>query len=401
MAYDILSQVVDEIKSCPSSMFSIQLDELTDVSHLAQILIYVRYVYSDDIKTEFLLCKPLETMTTARYIFKVVSNFFEEHGIKWKNLCVVCTDGAPAVLGCRSGFQALIKTVAPNAIGTHCVIHRQVLAAKTLLSSLKQIMSLVIQAVNFVKSSALSSRIFTKLCFEMNAESTQLLLHAEVRWLSKGKVLKCVYDFHEELALFFTKKGKMKFKDLFSQDEKLNQIAYLADKFGLLNQLNISLQGHSSSVIDLYDKIKSFQMKVDLWSSKFKGKKTYVFPVLAARLEESNSGTGLNKCLLSEIKVDLLCLKEELSRYFADISNKLFPLVKSPFTFDFDEIPEIAQEELIEMIDDTGIKSQFSSFSETQFWVRRLLDYPALAKTVLKTLLPFPTTYECEVRFSN
>jgi hypothetical protein len=35
-----------------------------------------------------------------------------------------------------------------------------------------------------------------------------------------------VYDLHEELAV--TEKGKMEFKDLFSQDEKLNQIACLA-----------------------------------------------------------------------------------------------------------------------------------------------------------------------------
>jgi hypothetical protein len=93
----------------------------------------------------------------------------------------------------------------------------------------------------------------------------------------------------------------MEFKDLFSQDKKLNQIAYLADIFGLLNQLNISLQGHNSSVIDLYDKIKSFQMKMELWLSKLKGKKTYMFPVLAACLEESNSDTGLNESLPSEI----------------------------------------------------------------------------------------------------
>jgi hypothetical protein len=48
MAYDILSQVVDEIKSGPSGMFSIQLDESTDVTHLAQLLVYVRYVYNDE-----------------------------------------------------------------------------------------------------------------------------------------------------------------------------------------------------------------------------------------------------------------------------------------------------------------------------------------------------------------
>jgi hypothetical protein len=46
MAYDILSQVVDEIKSCPDGMFSIQLEESTDVTHLAQLLVYVRYIYN-------------------------------------------------------------------------------------------------------------------------------------------------------------------------------------------------------------------------------------------------------------------------------------------------------------------------------------------------------------------
>jgi hypothetical protein len=75
MAYDILSQVVDEIKSCPNGMFSIQLDASTDVSHLAQLLVCVRYVYNDDVETEFLLCKPLETTTTTTDIFKVVILF--------------------------------------------------------------------------------------------------------------------------------------------------------------------------------------------------------------------------------------------------------------------------------------------------------------------------------------
>jgi len=65
--------------------------------------------------------------------------------------------------------------------------------------------------------------------------------------LSKGKVLKHVHDLHEELAVFFSDKGKMEFKDLFSQDKKLNQTAYLADMFGLLNQMNVSLQGHNPS----------------------------------------------------------------------------------------------------------------------------------------------------------
>jgi hypothetical protein len=74
-------------------------------------------------------------------------------------------------------------------------------------------------------------------------------------------------------SVFCQKKRKNGIKNLFNQD-KLNQIAFLADMFGLLNQL--SLQGHSSSIIDLYDKIKSFQVKVVLWLSELEGKKTYI-----------------------------------------------------------------------------------------------------------------------------
>jgi hypothetical protein len=68
-----------------------------------------------DMKTESLLCKPLETTMTARDIFKVVSNFFEEHSVEWKNLCAVCTDGAPAMLGCRSRFQTKLLLQMPLA----------------------------------------------------------------------------------------------------------------------------------------------------------------------------------------------------------------------------------------------------------------------------------------------
>jgi hypothetical protein len=44
---------------------------------------------------------------------------------------------------------------------------------------------------------------------------------------------------------------------------------------------------------------------------------------------------------------------------------------------------------------------EFSSFSEAQFWLRRLLNNTALVKTVFEILLPFPTTYVCEARFST
>ena len=131
MSADIVEQVIQEVKSVPLGIFSIQLDESKNVANCSRLLVYVRYIYEGDFKDEFLLCKPLETATTACDVFNKVGSFLQNHHIPWGNVCGVCTDGALAMLGCRSGFQRLVINASPKAIGTHCMIHRQLLATKT------------------------------------------------------------------------------------------------------------------------------------------------------------------------------------------------------------------------------------------------------------------------------
>ena len=84
--------------------FAIQLDETTDVANLAKLCVYVRYIHERDLEDEFLFCSPLTTKTTAKEIFNFVKKFFDAHNLKWKHVICVCTDGAPTMLGCRSGF---------------------------------------------------------------------------------------------------------------------------------------------------------------------------------------------------------------------------------------------------------------------------------------------------------
>ena len=87
------------------------------------------------------------------------------------------------MLGCRSGFQRLEQNEPPKVIGTHCMIHRQILATKTLPQELREVMKNVVNSVNFAKASALNSRLFTKLCNELGASNDVLLFHTAVRWL--------------------------------------------------------------------------------------------------------------------------------------------------------------------------------------------------------------------------
>ena len=120
--------VVKQLKSSSFKLFSLQLDESTDVSSCAQLMVYVRYVHDKKFKEEFLLCCELETTTKAQNVSELINRFFQENKIDWKNLCGVCTDGAPAMLGSRFGFQKLVKDRSPEVTSIHCMIHRQALA---------------------------------------------------------------------------------------------------------------------------------------------------------------------------------------------------------------------------------------------------------------------------------
>ena len=116
-------QVVEQIKLSPGKISS-QLDETTDVSNCAQLLIYARYVFENDIKEEFLLCEQLKQTTKAVGIKAKMNEIFDSNGLSLDIVGSICTDGAPAMLGKKSGFTALVKKVNPNVISSHCILHQ-------------------------------------------------------------------------------------------------------------------------------------------------------------------------------------------------------------------------------------------------------------------------------------
>ena len=70
----------------------------------------------------------------------IFSEFFEKEELSWSALTGVCTDGAPAMLGSKSGFATLVKKKNPDiTIIIYCMIHREALASKTLPINMKSI----------------------------------------------------------------------------------------------------------------------------------------------------------------------------------------------------------------------------------------------------------------------
>ena len=124
-------------------------------------------------------------------------------------------------------FNAQIRAMNPDMIFNHCIIHRQALAAKNMQPDLHDVLKDVIKVVNFVKSSALNSRMFSKLCENMEAVHCRLLFHSEVRWLSHGIVLERVFELRKELQVFLTSKTSAH-GEFFSNLHWLVKLAYLS-----------------------------------------------------------------------------------------------------------------------------------------------------------------------------
>ena len=305
MSEDIKNQVVEQIKQSP--IFVLQLDESTDVSSCAQLMIYVRYIHSSNFKDEFLFCQPPESHTRGIDVFSKVDTFFVQKDLDWRKVGAVCTDGAPSMLGSHSGFQTRVRQVVPDVITNHCMLHREALAAKILPASLNVILLEVIKIVNFVKCSALNTRPFINLCLDMDAAHIDLLYHTEVRWLSKGNVLKRVLDLKEEIKEFLILQKRAYWHDLFENNEWISKLCYLCDIFERLNAVNLSLQGKDSNFMDFIDKLSAFQA-LDLWRNKIINGRITVFSHLSSFVEDCE--TSISESLQNDIAMHLQSLKE-------------------------------------------------------------------------------------------
>ena len=87
---------------------------------------------------------------------------FEYEHLEWKNLTGCCPDGAHAMLGCNSSFQALVKQLAQTSKSVYCMLYRQALAFKTLPDSIQTVLEQMIQIVSFIKAGVLNFLVFKK-----------------------------------------------------------------------------------------------------------------------------------------------------------------------------------------------------------------------------------------------
>lgn len=142
----------------------------------------------------------------------------------------------------------------------------------------------------------------------MDADHKRLLLHTEVRWLSKGKALTRVFELREELQKFLSNK-QSPLAAHFSDKSWLAKLAYLSDIFMTLNDLNLTMQGRMADTFRLADKIAGFKAKLETWARRVNRGVFDMFTNLSSFSEDAEGLGQLIHCHLTS-------LSDEFERYF-------------------------------------------------------------------------------------
>eukprot|EP00102_Acyrthosiphon_pisum_P014337 XP_008184341.1 PREDICTED: general transcription factor II-I repeat domain-containing protein 2-like [Acyrthosiphon pisum] len=194
LGLNLFEQVQDRVKHF--QYFSIALDESTDMVDTAQLLIFLRGVNANfEITEELGALESLSGTTTGEDIFKALLNTFKNLGLDFENLVSITTDGAKSMIGSKSGLIGRINSKMSELnlsppIGIHCIVHQQALCGKVL--DLENVMSIVVQIINFIRSHGLNHRQFQNFLSEIESEYKDVLYHSNL--LQAIKAFRCFYQ---------------------------------------------------------------------------------------------------------------------------------------------------------------------------------------------------------------
>ena len=412
LATNVFDTLLDQLRK--ADFMSLAVDESTDNSDIAQLCLYVRFFDGNVFREDLLGLIALKGQTTGEIIFQKIVDFFKDNELNLENVNMLVTDGAPSMSGRVKGLSARLAVLAPKMKSLHCLIHQSVLCAR-LSGELKDTMDSVMALINFIRAtSSLQHRLFRQLLADMSADHSDLLLHNDVRWLSKGNALKRVCDLREEIISFLSDSKQKKAGALLLQMQDVDfvsQMCFLSDIFHHLNTLNVELQGRNKTVVDVVESLTAFQRKLVLFSSDLTTKMLQ-FPTLRDFIKSSTNAkvTAVMTDFIDKLRhnfaarFDDFKMPKELLHFVsnpfvsADISSKGEEFLAS---LDIDE--GSLQLEIIDLQESSALKQAYDTEGFIKLWTKfiHVNKFPNTKKLALFVLTMFGSTYTCESSFSH
>uniref|UniRef100_A0A8C6QXG8 Uncharacterized protein n=1 Tax=Nannospalax galili TaxID=1026970 RepID=A0A8C6QXG8_NANGA len=256
----------------------------------------------------------------------------------------------------NSEFVACVKEEAPHIVITHCLLNPHTLVTKTLPTKLRDTLFTVVRA--FFE--------------EIGIEYSVLLFQTEMRWLSRGQILTHIFEMYEEINKFLH-----------------HQSSSLTDAFE-----------KSMNTVSAREKLSAFVRKLPFWQKRIEKRNFTNFTFLEEVTVADTEGVSIS----TDIALHLQQLGSFCNGYFAvgdlDDASKW---ILDPFLFNLDFVDDgyLMKTDLAELRASGQILTEFETMKLEDFWCAQFPVFPSLAKTALEILMPFATTYLCELGFSS
>ncbi|XP_073332529.1 general transcription factor II-I repeat domain-containing protein 2-like [Pagrus major] len=398
---DLGDNVYDQLheKASEFDFFALAIDESNDVQDTAQLLIFIRGVSASfEVSEELASLKSLKGTTTGEDIYVQVSRTMDDLNLHWSKLASITTDGAPSMVGTTRGLVGRLNSVFKERgltppLQVHCLIHQQALCCKVLRWA--SVMKVVVHCVNYIRKNALKHRQFQAFLSELESAYGDVLYYTEIRWLSRGRVLRRFYDLLPEINTFLQSKGEM-VQELTDQEWKWH-LAFLTDVTEMLNHLNVQLQGKGKLISDMYSPIKAFEVKLVLLVQQVQKLDFTHLPATQSFCAEKPAFPfPVEKC---KDALEML-----LRARFCElhVNGKGIRLFQNPFTADINDVLPSLQFELAELQNCDILKDAFKPDRLIEFYgALPEENYPNITQHAMKMSTVFGSTYICEQTFSR
>ncbi|XP_037805541.1 uncharacterized protein LOC119599716 [Lucilia sericata] len=246
------------------SVFSLLIDESTDVSMKKQLGIVVCY-YSESsrcIVNTFLKLVELED-STASAITKAILLTLNEFNVNLKKFKGLGTDNANAMVGANKGVIAQLKKKNSNIILVPCVCHSVQLAVSSASKCMpNEIEYLISESYNWFAKSPSRQNSYQSLYLSLNNGQEPLVRACDTRWLSIEVAVKRIVDQWFELKAHFNEVSskhqchKAKHLSELYTDYNLAYLLFLKPVLAEVQKVNKSFESNSADPTKLFSDLK-------------------------------------------------------------------------------------------------------------------------------------------------
>ena len=223
----------------------------------------------------------------------------------------------------------------------HCIIHPENLCTKVL--DFAEVIRNVVQCLNYIRARGLNYRQCKAFLDKLDSEYPDVMYFSTVPWLSRAVPLKRFWNLRQEIKFFMESKHR---NMAFLSDENwLNDLAFLTDITQHLSDLNLRLQGKSQLMNKLFEYICAFEKKLELFQVQLRRATLTHFMGLATRKLEF----PYLDC--TKYRASVQKLRDDFANRFPDFrQNKIkLKLFSQPFDLAGEDSPGDCPMEFIEL----------------------------------------------------